>query len=349
MLKVGIIGCGLMGSLHARTLYRMPGIEIAALYNPSREKAEILSREVGGRVYDSWEQLLEQQIDAVYVATPDHLHTEIAIAVLEAGKHLFLEKVIATSPEDGARIVAASAKRPDLLAMIGYPLRFAPGYRKMKELLAKRDAGKMLQAWSMRAHFLVPSQRVYDKYRDQHYDTPNWYFAGSDKAGPIYSHASHDYDLLHWYGGDIDSVFAYGASSEASQGLSDAFTLAVRYKSGAIAQVSTPWVTRVENDTTGVATERMTIVNTNGELRIKDDNGPEERISFADNDMWERLNGHFVACLREKRQPLVSLEDGLRAIAVSEAALRSLRERREIAVDYGAVPSKTGAAIGGGG
>lgn len=349
MLKIGIIGCGLMGSLHARTLRQMPDVEIAALYNRSREKAEQLSGEVGGRVYDSYERLLEQDIDAVWVATPDHLHTDIAIAVLEAGKHLFLEKVIATSPEDGARIVAASAKRPDLTAMVGYPLRFAPGYRKMKELLSNPDAGKVLQAWSMRSHFLVPSQRVYDKYRDHYYDTPNWYFAGSDKAGPIYSHASHDYDLLHWYGGDIESVFAYGASSAASPGLADAFTLAVRYASGAIAHVSTPWVTRIENDTTGVATERLTVVNTNGEIRVKDENGPEERISFAGNDMWEQLNGHFVACVREKRQPLVTLEDGLRAIAVSEAAIRSLRERREVAVEYGPVATRPEAASGGSG
>ncbi|MBO9605462.1 MAG: Gfo/Idh/MocA family oxidoreductase [Paenibacillaceae bacterium] len=348
MLKIGIVGCGLMGSLHARTLRQMPGVQIAALHNRSREKAEQLSREVGGSVYDSYEQLLEQELDAVWVATPDHLHTDIAIATLAAGKHLFLEKVIATSPEDAASIIAASAKRPDLKAMVGYPLRFAPGYRKMKEILSRPEAGNVLQAWSMRTHFLVPTQLVYDKYRDHYYDTPNWYFDGSDKAGPIYSHGSHDYDLLHWYGGDIESVFAYGASSSASAGgLADAFTLAIRYASGAIAHVSTPWVTRVENDATGVATDRLTVVNTNGELRVKDDNGPEERIEFAGNDMWEQLNGHFVSCIRDNLQPLVTLEDGHRAIAVSEAAIRSLRERREAAVDYGPAASRREAASGG--
>ncbi|MCU6712133.1 Gfo/Idh/MocA family oxidoreductase [Paenibacillus sp. J5C_2022] len=347
MLKVGIIGCGLMGSLHARTLRQMPDVQIAALYNRSREKAEQLSAEVGGSVYDSYERLLDTDVDAVWVATPDHLHAEIAIAALEAGKHLFLEKVIATSPEDASSIVAASAKRPDLKAMTAYPLRFAPGYRKMKEILSRPDSGNVLQAWSMRTHFLVPTTRVYDKYRDHYYDTPNWYFDGSDKAGPIYSHASHDYDLLHWYGGDIESVFAYGASSPAAGGVNDAFTLAVRYTSGAIAHVSTPWVTRVENDATGVATDRLTIVNTNGELILKEDSGPEERIHFAENDMWEKLNGHFVSCIRDNVQPLVSLEDGWRAIAVSEAAIRSLRERREVAVDYGPAAGRREAASGG--
>jgi|GEM_PF-1688831 len=349
MLKVGIIGCGLMGSLHARTLRQMPDVQIAALYNRSRGKAEQLSAEVGGIVCDSYEQLLDTDVEAVWVATPDHLHTEIAIAALAAGKHLFLEKVIATSSEDAAAIIAAGAKRPELKAMVGYPLRFAPGYRKMKEILSRPDAGNVLQAWSMRTHFLAPTQRVYDKYRDHYYDTPNWYFDGSDKSGPIYSHASHDYDLLHWYGGDIESVFAYGASSSAAGGIADAFTLAARYASGAVAHVGTPWVTRIEDDATGVATDRLTVVNTNGELRLKDDNGPEERIRFAANDMWEKLNGHFVSCVRDNVQPLVSLADGWRAIAVSEAAIRSLRERREVAVDYGPAAGKPEAVSGVGG
>ncbi|MFD0717468.1 Gfo/Idh/MocA family protein [Paenibacillus sp. GCM10027626] len=335
MLKVGVIGCGLMGSLHARTLRQMPDIKIAALYNRSRDKAERLSKEAGGHVCDSYEELLKQDLDAVWVATPDHLHTDIAIAVLEAGKHLFLEKVIATSLEDAAKIIEASAKRPELKAMVAYPLRFSPAYRKMKEILSRPGAGKVLQAWSMRTHYLAPTQSVYDKYRDHFYDTPNWYFDGSDKSGPIYSHGSHDYDLLHWYGGDIESVFAYGASSPQADKISDAFTVAVRYTSGAVAHVSTPWVTRVEDDTTGVATENLTVVNSNGELRVKSDNGPEERIQFTGNDMWEQLNGHFVSCVRENKQPLITLEDGLRAIAVSEAAIRSLRERCEVAVDYG--------------
>ncbi|CAG7655117.1 Gfo/Idh/MocA family protein [Paenibacillus allorhizosphaerae] len=346
-IKVGIIGCGLMGSLHARTLHALLGVQVAAVHNRTREKAEALAAEVGAAVFDSYEALLAQDLDAVWVATPDHLHVDASIAVLESGKHLFLEKALATSVADGAKIVETGAKRPELKAMVGYPLRFAPAYRAMKEAVSHGDAGKPIQAWSMRTHFLDPNQRVYDKYRDHYYDTPGWYFNEADAKGPIFSHGSHDYDLLMWMCGEVESVFAYGGTYMLPPGsVADAFTVSLRFANGAIGQVSTPWVTRVEYDITGVATEKLTVVNNNGQVLIKDDNGPERKTSFSDNDMWFRLNGHFIDCIHQNKQPLISLEDGLRVIAVSEAAYRSLKERREVAVDYSALgASRTGGGV----
>lgn len=333
MIKVGIIGCGLMGSLHARTLHTFPDVTVAAVQNRTRSKAEALAKEVGAEVYDTHEELLEQDLDAVWVATPDYLHTEVSKDVLAAGKHLFLEKALATTLEDGAEIVAAGEKHPELKAMVGYPLRFDPVFRKMKDIVSASEAGKPLQAWSMRTHFLDPDQQVYDKYRDHFYETPSWYFNDQDAKGPIFSHGSHDYDLLLWLCGEIESVFAYGGTYLLPPGsVADGFTVALRFKNGGIAHVSTPWIARVEYDITGVATEHLTVMNNNREVRVKADQNPEERITFTDNDMWERMNRHFIDCIRHDRDPLISLQDGLKAIAVSEAAYRSLKERREVFV-----------------
>lgn len=332
-MRVGVIGCGLMGTLHARTLATLPGVTVAAVHNRTREKAERLASEVGATVYDSVEALVDQDLDAVWVATPDHLHVAAAKAVLESGKHLFIEKALATSIEDGMEIVATSAAHPHLKCMVGYPLRFDPCYRQMHQILASDDAGQPVQAWSMRLHFLDPTVRVYDKYRDEYYDAPSWYFSKDDGKGPIFSHASHDYDLLRWFCGEIESVFAYGGSYlQPPGGVTDGFTVALRFASGAVASVSTPWITRVEYDFVGVATDKLTVINNNNEVRVKATDGPESRTTFTENDMWTRMNLHFVECIREDRQPLISPADGLRAIAVSEAAVRSLEERREVAV-----------------
>ena len=334
MIKVGIIGCGLMGALHARTLRTFPDVKIEALYNRSRNKAESLAAQVGGKVCDSYQELLRHDLDAVYVATPDHLHVEYAKAVLDAGKHLFLEKAIATSLKDGSEIVAAGERHPGLKAMVGYPLRFDPAYVKMKEIVSRPDAGRALQSWSIRTHFLDPNEKIYDKYRDEFYDIPDWYYKGEHAVGPIYSHASHDYDMLMWLCGEVESVFAYGGTYLfPQQTIADGFTVAIRFKNGAVGQVATPWVTRVEYDLVGVALERLTVVNNNGEVRVKDDHGPEQRISFKENDMWIRMHRHFLDCMKNDRQPLVSLKDGLKAIAVSEAARRSLKERKEVFVE----------------
>lgn len=322
-----------MGSLHARTLQTLPGVQVVAVQNRTREKAELLGEELGANVYDTYEQLLEQDLDAVWVATPDHLHVDVSKAVLESGKHLFLEKALATSVEDGQKIVEAAEQYPNLKAMVGYPLRFDPAYRKMQEIVAGDDAGKPMQAWSLRTHYLDPQSQVYDKYRDHFYSTPSWYFDEANAKGPIFSHGSHDYDLLQWMCGEVESVFAYGDSYLLPKGsVADGFVVALRFRNGAVAQVSTPWITRVEYDMTGVAAENITVVNNNGEVRMKDRDNPEQRITFTDNNMWTALNGHFIDCIRNDKQPLIPLRDGLKDIAVSEAAYHSLKQRKEVFV-----------------
>lgn len=339
-MKIGVIGCGLMGALHARTLATFDDVTVDAVYNRTPDKAEKLAAEVNATACKTMDELLERDLDAVYVVTPDHVHVEPAVAVLEAGKHLFLEKAIATNLEDGLAIVEAAARHPELISMVGYPLRFDPCYRKMKAILSEPEAGSVAQAWSTRAHFIDPNVKVYDKYRDEYYDPPSFYFDEATGKGPIYSHASHDYDMLTWLCGEIESVFAYGGTYVLPKGsVNDGFTVALRFKNGGIASVSTPWVTRVEYDFVGVATERLTVVNNNNEIRLKREEGPEERLTFSENDMWVQLNRHFVDAVKNKQQPLITPADGLRAIAVSEAAYRSLKERREVAVDVPKLPS----------
>lgn len=337
MVKVGIIGCGMLGFQHARTLRRFPDVQIAALYNRTRSRSEKLSSEVGGTVYDSYEELLDQELDAVYVCTPDHLHVEYAKAVLEAGKHLFLEKAIATSLADGAEIVSTADKFPHLIAMVGYPLRFRPTYRKMKEIVSNEAAGKALQSWSLRAHFLHPDHKGYDVSRDEYYDIPEWYYKGEHAVGPIFSHGSHDYDVLRWMCGEVESVFAYGGTYLLPQdSVADGFTVSLRFKSGAIGQVATPWISRVTYNMFGVAAENITVVRNEGELLVKDDHGPERRISFKDEDQWTQwyvMNREFIDSIKYNLPSPLPLREGLKAIAVSVAAFNSLKERREVYVE----------------
>ena len=118
VLKVGVIGCGLMGRLHARTLAGLPGVEVTALQNRTFETAEKLAEEVGGRVFRDVAELLNSDVDAVWVCTPDFAHVEPALAVLEAGKHLFLEKTLATTLEDGRTILRAAESHPELKVLV---------------------------------------------------------------------------------------------------------------------------------------------------------------------------------------------------------------------------------------
>ena len=336
--RVGILGCGLMGVFHARVLAAMPDVVVPAVCNRTPEKAQRLAGELGARWHTDQDAFLREELDAVYVCTPDFAHREPAIAVLDAGKHLFLEKALATTIEDGRAILRAAQAHPELKAMVGYPARFDPRYQRMKELVSSEEAGQPAMAWSLRAHFISKHEPVHDPARDEYYRPPDWYWAESQGRGPIFSHGSHDYDRLMWFFGPIERVFAYGGSflMDGPGDVADAFTVALRFQNGAVGTVSTPWVTRVEYDCVGVATTGLTVVNADGEVRIKRAEGAEERVTFEEpriRSRWPAMHRHFIRCVREDRQPLVSVADGLNAIVVADAAHRSLKEGREIAVE----------------
>lgn len=332
MLKIGIIGAGLMGVQYGHTLAKIPGVKVTGVTNRTREKAELLASEVGAEVYDDYRDLIDSDVDAVWVCTPDFLHREFSVAVLDAGKHLFVEKVLATTLEDGKAILAAAENRPELKSMVGYPMHFRPQFKYMKKLL-KNEPGKTLMGWSLRTHFLTEGQLVYDRSRDQYYNAPSWYFDRATGKGPIFSHCSHDYNMLMTLGGPVKSVFAKGDTFLLKKGdVADAFVTTLTFENGAVATVSTPWVARVEYDMFGIATTELTAMNNNGEVRIKRAEGPEEQVTFSPFPVWNDIANHFITCIREDKKPEVSIASGYETLLIAEAAFRSLYEEREVTI-----------------
>src|SRR5436853_208608 len=109
-LKIGIIGAGYIGSLHATALARDERVEVVAVHDAISDRAEKLARTIGATVYMSADKLIEVS-DAVYIATPNTEHTELALAGIRAGKHIFCEKPLATSLDDARLILEAASQR----------------------------------------------------------------------------------------------------------------------------------------------------------------------------------------------------------------------------------------------
>lgn len=336
MLKIGIIGAGLMGAQYASTLAGIPDVQVTAVTSRTREKAESLAAPVGAKVFDDYRDLIDSDVDAVWVCTPDFLHREFSVAILEAGKHLFVEKVLATTLEDGKAILDATEKavrnRPGLKAMVGYPMHFRPQFQYMKKAVKEQNE-PALMAWSLRTHFLTEGQLVYDRSRDEYYHAPSWYFDRARGKGPIFSHCSHDYNMLMKMCGPVKSVQAQGDTYLLKEGdVADAFVVTLRFESGGVATVSTPWVARVEYDMLGVATPNLTVMNNNGEVRVKRPVGPEERVTFTSYSAWNNIASHFISCIKEDLTPEVTISEGVQTLLVAEAAFRSLYEKREVTI-----------------
>lgn len=333
VLKVGIIGAGLMGAQYAKTLADIPDVQVTAVTNRSRDKAESLANLVGAKVYDDYRDLIDSDVDAVWVCTPDFLHREFSVAVLEANKHLFVEKVLATTLEDGRAILEAAEKAgPGIKSMVGYPMHFRPQFQFMKKVFKEQNE-PALMAWSLRTHFLTEGQLVYDRSRDQYYHAPSWYFDRSTGKGPIFSHCSHDYNMLMRLCGPVKSVQAQGDTYLLKEGnVADAFVVTLRFESGGVATVSTPWVARVDYDMMGVATAGLTVMNNNGEIHLKRPDAPEERVKFDPAPAWPRIANHFISCIKDGGTPEVSIAEGFQTLLVAEAAFRSLYEKREVTI-----------------
>ena len=149
LVKIGIAGLGFMGATHLNAYSKIPDVKIAAVYSNNERALSGDLTQIGGnlnrnygvhdffavRKYREWRDLIEDpRVDAIDICLPTDLHASVAIAALEADKHVLCEKPMALSAEDCDRMIAAAEKRNRVL-MIGQVLRFWPEYRYLEHFV----------------------------------------------------------------------------------------------------------------------------------------------------------------------------------------------------------------------
>ncbi len=146
-VRIGLIGAGIMGADHARTIVSSAGgAELVAIHDKDMDRARIVARSCGdARVVETAEQIVaDPKIDAVLVCSPDPTHAPLAIACIEARKPALVEKPIASTLEDCRAVVSAEMKGGRRLVQVGFMRRFDPGYLAMKAALAHGRLGAPL-------------------------------------------------------------------------------------------------------------------------------------------------------------------------------------------------------------
>ena len=136
--KIGIVGTGGVGGIHAAILAKDPRVRLQSFFDVEPTRAQAMAGKFGGRAAQSPEDLFKD-CDAVFVCTPNTTHEEVAMQVLEAGKHLFCEKPFALNLESAARLRDRTV-RTGLVYQVGHNRRFAPVYKTLK---AAMDAGEL--------------------------------------------------------------------------------------------------------------------------------------------------------------------------------------------------------------
>src|SRR6267378_6962701 len=137
-IKIGIIGAGYIGGVHAGILFRDERVHMAAVHDIAVESAQALAGICGASVVQSAREVIES-CDAVYITTQNTKHTQLAIAAARAGKHVFCEKPMATSLAEAQAVVDAAANSRGVF-QVGHNRRFAPVYVTLKRMLAESHA-----------------------------------------------------------------------------------------------------------------------------------------------------------------------------------------------------------------
>lgn len=194
-LKLAVIGAGLLGSRHARVWHELPETELVAVTDLNPTRAAEIATQYNAVAFTDYQKMFESvELDAVSIATPDHLHREPVLAALAAGKHVLQEKPLATNAADARAIVDAAA-HSNHVVMVNYSQRFVTDHAWVHDAIARGEIGKPQFVLSVKHdNISVPLGMI-----------RSW----SGETSPIYFMSSHDLDLVHWFlGKDPTEVFA---------------------------------------------------------------------------------------------------------------------------------------------
>ena len=146
MLKVGLIGCGFMGSMHANCYLHIEGVQVTAVADLRPEKAGELAALSGAKIYSDGKDLIDnEEVDIIDICLPTYLHTRYALMAMEKVKYLFIEKPVALTREEGEELIKAAAAHGTEV-QVGQVVRFFDEYMALADIIKSGSYGKVVTA-----------------------------------------------------------------------------------------------------------------------------------------------------------------------------------------------------------
>ncbi len=218
-MRVGVIGCGAVAYYcHLPALRRIRGVKVVAAADPDEDARKRVRRKVRGSMHGGAEEILERpDIEAVIISVPTHLHADVAVAAARAGKHIYLEKPVATTLADASRIAEAVALA-GVTVVTGFNRRLHPLYEQARAILRDGRVGDVRAVqttWSEP----VPLAAM-----------PAWKRWRHTGGGVLLDLASHHFDLMRWF--LDDEIGVIGASIASVESQHDEASVQILMKSG---------------------------------------------------------------------------------------------------------------------
>jgi predicted dehydrogenase len=307
-LRIGIIGCGGIGAVHARSWNEVEGVRVVAACDADLARAEA----TGATAYTHVEQMLElEKLDAVDICTPPHLHASIALAALARRLPVLCEKPLARRPDEAREIVQA-AEASGTLLMTAFCHRFHPPVEVVHALIHQGSLGRVLM---FRNRFGTRFAGVEDRW-----------FSSAEIAGggALMDTSIHSVDLFRHLVGEVRSVCGATAAFHPSiQGVEDSGAMLLQAENGAIGVIEASWMTPWSANVVEIYGEQGAAVidYDTGVTRYRRQGDADwETLETSGKDRFVEELRHFAAVLRGQEQPRVTGADGLRAVEIIHQA-----------------------------
>lgn len=329
MISVGIIGYGYWGPNLVRNFAELPNVSVRAVSDLDSGKLAAVGRRYPAvtATTDVRDLLNDAKLDAVVVATPVRTHYELALAALQAGKHVWVEKPMTETSEQAARLIE-EAERRGLVLSVDHTFVYTGAVRKIAELIASGELGTVYYYDSIRVNLGLIQQDV----------------------NVISDLAVHDFSILDYVLREHPVAVSANGLSHFRNTRENLAYISLFYASGTIAHINVNWLAPVK--------VRQTLVGGSKKMIVYDDLEPSEKIKIYDKgvtftddpaeiyqmrigyrtgDMWapkldmtEALSVeglHFVECIEQSKPPATGGHAGYRVVKLIEAANASIRQR----------------------
>jgi len=338
-LRIGVVGAGAIGEFDAGAAARSGAAKIVGVFDINHHAARTLARSLSVFYYSSYEALLDNpELEAVLLCVPHYLHKSMTIQAADRGKHILVEKPMATTLQDADEMIA-SCKRNQVSLTVNFSLRYLPRVQKAKAVINQGALGD-----------ITGIQIIAHAFREQGYwmggrsNSPDDWRASREKsgAGLLFMNVCHVIDYVYSVT-DLKAIRAYGeyATLGSPAEVEDIASVTCRFSNGSVGSISASTIMR------GPAQVEERIWGTRGTLVLNPAGlsfystrpidgqkpGKVHTISKFPNLNWTaEWVKRFAAAVRQGSEPDISYQDGWENLALISTISRSLDEKSSLSV-----------------
>ena len=327
VVRIAVVGLGFMGGRWSRVIAEHGGADLAFVSDVRPEVANEFGRRFGAEVMRDPEEAMAG-VDGVVVCTPEHLHTDLALTAIGAGKPVAIEKPLANTVA-GAEKIRDAASAADVPVLAAHILRFEPRYATIRRAIEAGEIGAVQAIRSERIG-LVADQDI----------------LGGRTSIALY-YGVHEFDLARWYAGEVAEVWAArstGVVAAYGYDVEDMYSVGLRFADGAHGTAMVGWSLPARTPGYGIA--GFTVIGEHGVLQVSQgstgylkvrEEGPADDDVHYSPDVHGVMHGamgievdHFIRCVRGEAEPVCTAADGTEAVRIALAVEQAAEQGKAV-------------------